>query len=92
MEKANLVEITRTSSKGQVVIPTDIRKRLSIREGSLFFITSRKDMIVMRKISTKMSNDELKTLKGVEEAWKDLEVGRYKVYSKASFSKELAKW
>ncbi|MDE1825550.1 MAG: AbrB/MazE/SpoVT family DNA-binding domain-containing protein [Candidatus Micrarchaeota archaeon] len=92
MERAKMVEITRTSSKGQVVIPTDIRKKMGIKTGSLFFITSKNGMIVMKRLNAKISNADLKTLRNVEEAWKDIEDGRYKVYSKEAFSKELAKW
>jgi hypothetical protein len=28
----------------------------------------------------------------VEEAWKDLETGRYKIYSRDEFFKEFSKW
>ena len=87
-----MVEITKASSKGQVVIPTDIRKRLHIQKGSLFVVTSKKEMIVMKKISASISKADMKTLKAVEEAWKDIENGRYKAYGKADISKELAKW
>ena len=46
----------------------------------------------MRKLDTKMSKADLKTLKGLEEAWKDIKNGKYKVLSPDEFSKELAKW
>ena len=87
-----MVGITKASSKGQIVIPEDIRKRLKINKGSVFAVTSKKGMIVMRKIDTKMSKADLKTLKGLEEAWKDIKNGKYKVLSPDEFSKELAKW
>ena len=87
-----MVEITKASSKGQIVIPEDIRKRLKISKGSVFAVTSKKGMIVMRKIDTKMSKADLKTLKGLEEARKDIKNGKYKVLSPYEFSKELAKW
>ncbi|MCL5239121.1 MAG: AbrB/MazE/SpoVT family DNA-binding domain-containing protein [Candidatus Marsarchaeota archaeon] len=86
------IQLTRASSKGQIVIPTKMRKRLNIREGSLFLISSEKGVIVMKKISTKINPEDLKTIRLVEEAWKDIEEGRYKVFSAAAFSKELAKW
>lgn len=92
MEQTKTIEITRASSKGQVVIPTDIRKKLSIKEGSLFVITSKNGTILMKKLHENISREDLKTLKEVEEAWKDIEHGRYRVYSKEAFSKELAKW
>lgn len=85
-------ELTRASSKGQIVIPTDVRKRLGIKEGSTFAVTSKKDMIVLKKLDTKMKPEDLKTLKLIEEAWKDIEEGRYKVYPVKEFFKELKKW
>ncbi len=85
-------ELTKLSSKGQVVIPTDIRKRLQIKEGSVFAITAKKDIIVMKKLDTKMKPEDLKTLKLIEEAWKDIKEGRYKVATPAEFFKELDKW
>jgi AbrB family looped-hinge helix DNA binding protein len=90
--ETEMVEITKASSKGQVVIPTDIRKRLRIQKGSLFVVTSRKEMILMKKLNARISKADLKTMKAVEEAWEDMERGRYKVLSADDFSKELAKW
>jgi AbrB family looped-hinge helix DNA binding protein len=87
-----LPELTKASSKGQIVIPTDIRKKLKIKEGSLFAITTKKNMVVLKKIDTKMKAEDLKTLKLIEEAWEDIEKGRYKVASTDNFFKELAKW
>lgn len=85
-------ELTRVSSKGQIVIPTDIRKKLNIKKGSVFAITSKKDMIALKKLDTKIKPEDLRTLKLLEEAWEDIENGRYKVYSKEAFFKELKKW
>ncbi|MBI5697814.1 MAG: AbrB/MazE/SpoVT family DNA-binding domain-containing protein [Thaumarchaeota archaeon] len=91
-KEIEIQELTRASSKGQIVIPTAIRNKLGIKEGSVFGITARKDMIVLKKIDKKMKPEDLRTLKLIEEAWKDIEEGRYKVYSKNDFLKELKKW
>ena len=85
-------ELTKLSSKGQLVIPTDVRKRLRIKEGSIFAVTAKKDMIVLKKLDTRIKAEDLKTLKLIEEAWEDIEKGRYKVYSKEAFFKKLKKW
>jgi AbrB family looped-hinge helix DNA binding protein len=45
-----MVGITKISSKGQVVIPRDIRKRLNLKEGNLFVVTDNKDSISLKKI------------------------------------------
>jgi AbrB family looped-hinge helix DNA binding protein len=90
--ETEMIEITRASSKGQVVIPEYIRKKLKIQKGSFFAVTSKNEMIVLKKLESKISKADLKTLKMVEEAWKDIENGKYKVLSPMKFSKELAKW
>ncbi|MCM8803554.1 MAG: AbrB/MazE/SpoVT family DNA-binding domain-containing protein [Candidatus Omnitrophica bacterium] len=85
-------ELTRVSSKGQIVIPTSIRKKLSVKKGSVFAVTAKKDIIVLKKLDMKMKSEDLKILKLIEEAWEDIEKGRYKVYSREAFFKELKKW
>ncbi len=85
-------ELTKASSKGQIVIPADVRKRLGVKEGSVFAVTAKKDMIVLKKLDTKMKPEDLRALKLIEEAWEDIEKGRYKIYSKGAFFKELKKW
>jgi AbrB family looped-hinge helix DNA binding protein len=41
---------TKMSSKGQVVIPARIRKKLEMREGSVLAVTAQKDMIVLKRV------------------------------------------
>jgi len=86
------IEFTRASSKGQIVIPTKIRKKLDIREGSVLAVATEKDMIVLKKVESSLSAEDLKSLRLVEEAWKDIEEGRYGVLSKEAFFKELKDW
>jgi AbrB family looped-hinge helix DNA binding protein len=45
-----MVSITRMSSKGQVVIPQDIREKLRVEEGNLFIVIQQDDSICMKKI------------------------------------------
>jgi AbrB family looped-hinge helix DNA binding protein len=47
---ANLAT-TRMSSKGQVVIPEDIRKRLKLKTGSRFVVVGKDDMIIFKTIA-----------------------------------------
>ncbi len=92
MKQLKVPELTKASSKGQVVIPSVVRRKLGIKRGSVFAVSAMKDMIVLKKLETGMKPEDLKTLKLVEEAWKDIEEGRYKVYSKKGFFKEFKKW
>ena len=86
------IEFTRASSKGQIVIPTKIRKRFNIEEGSVLAVAAQNDLIVLKKIDSGLSAEDLKSLRLVEEAWKDIEEGRYTVRSKEAFFKELKDW
>ncbi len=85
-------ELTKISSKGQVVIPTEFRKKLGIKEGSIFAVSTKKNMIVLKKLDAKIDAEDLRTLKLVEEAWKDIEEGRFKKMPIDKFFKELEKW
>ena len=42
---------TKMSSKGQVVIPEDIRKRLGFKAGSQFVVVGEKDVVILKAIS-----------------------------------------
>jgi len=46
---ANLAT-TKMSSRGQVVIPEDIRKRLKLRAGSRFVVVGKDDVIILKAI------------------------------------------
>jgi AbrB family looped-hinge helix DNA binding protein len=53
MEEYIMAEIatTKMSSKGQVVIPEDIRKRLGLRPGSQFVVVGERDTVILKTIS-----------------------------------------
>ena len=85
-------EYTKASTKGQIVIPSNIRKKLKIGSGSLLAVTVKDDLIVLKKIDSKISASDIKTLKLIEEAWKDIDRGNYKARSKDDFFKELGEW
>ena len=86
------MQFTKASSKGQVVIPTRIRKRLDIKEGSVFAVAADRNVIILKKVDSDLSAADLKSMRLVEEAWKDIEEGRYGVLSKEAFFKELKEW
>ena len=41
---------TRMSSKGQVVIPESIRKRLDIKEGAQFLVVGEADVVILKMV------------------------------------------
>jgi len=85
-------ELTRVSSKGQLVIPNDIRKDLKIKEGDIFATTSSHDLIILKKIKNLIMKEDLIILKEIEEAWKEIEQGKFRTLEKEAFLKEIKKW
>lgn len=48
MEK---IEITSMSSRGQVVIPLDVREQLGLKEGEKFIVVGEDDTVILKKIT-----------------------------------------
>ena len=48
MEK---LEITSMSSRGQVVIPLDIREQLGLKEGEKFVVVGEDDTVILKKVT-----------------------------------------
>ena len=60
------LELTRLSQKGQVVIPTQVRKKMGLKEGTKFLVVGLEDIIVLRKLQ--FSEEKLKLKKLLAEA------------------------
>ncbi len=86
------VAITKLSSKGQIVIPSEMRKNIPIGE-KLFIIRNRNQWILKRvKDIDKNFEDDLKFAKRTEEAFKRYERGEFKEVDGKKFLKMLEKW
>ncbi len=55
------VSTTKMSSKGQVVIPENIRKQLNLKEGAQFVVLGERDVVILKNI-TPPSIDEFDDL------------------------------
>lgn len=64
------IETIRMSSKGQIVIPADIRAELNIAEGSIFAVVGSKDTIVLKRIGTPSKEELIKELRLIAEEGK----------------------
>ena len=60
------MEITKISSKGQIVIPQKIRNELNIEEGSMLMMDKMKDTIIIRKIDEDLVNQFKRSLEDVK--------------------------
>lgn len=86
-------ELTRVSSKGQLVIPTDIRKQLRIHEGDVFAAASfDHNLMILKKIKNPLLKKDIAIVKDVEKAWEEIESGKCKTMEKGAFLKEFKKW
>jgi len=56
------MEITKISSKGQIVIPLKMRTDFGMNEGSVIAIEQVNDMIMIKKIDTDLINQFKKSL------------------------------
>ncbi len=53
------VNVTRMSSKGQIVVPMHLRKRLGAKEGTLFAVAGTSDSLLLKKMHTPSKNELL---------------------------------
>ncbi len=83
--------ITKISSKGQIVIPSSMRKDIDI--GEEFLIIKDHNRLILKKISevTEKLKEDLRFAKKVEKAWKAYEKGKFKSLSANKFLEELEK-
>jgi len=55
-------ELTKVTSKGQVVIPSEIRKDLKLKEGSQLVVSNMGDLVLMKKVSIPDPKKEFEAL------------------------------
>lgn len=86
------VALTKMSSKGQVVIPAEMRK--DIMEGEKLVIIQSKDQLIMKKASKMEKNlmEDIEFARKTEEAWKRYDKGEFRSMNGKDFLAELKKW
>lgn len=62
------------SSKGQIVIPDEIRKEIKASEGTMFAVISHKDTVILKKIKTPSKEEIISKISSMSaETRKELE-------------------
>ncbi|HLF54704.1 MAG TPA: AbrB/MazE/SpoVT family DNA-binding domain-containing protein [Candidatus Nanoarchaeia archaeon] len=86
------MNITKMSSKGQIVIPKELRK--GIQEGEEIVIIKRGSQIILKRVKDfdKQLKEDLIFAKRTEEAWKKYEKGEFIEMEMDEFLKELKRW
>jgi len=89
MVNMNLIKM---SSKGQIVIPSDMRKDLN--EGEKFVIIKDADRFILKKAEslTEKMKEDLEFARRTEEALHAWGKGEFTSYSKEEFLERLDKW
>jgi len=62
-----VIETIKMSSKGQVVIPQNIRKEIEADEGTVFAVVGSRNTIVLKKIQTPSKETLIKELRKIAE-------------------------
>lgn len=86
------IAITKMSSKGQVVIPAEMRE--GINEGDKLIVIQNKDQIILKKANKmdKKFKEDLEFARRTEEAWKRYEKGEFIEMDFDEFLEKTKKW
>lgn len=60
-------DLTILSSKGQIVIPGGIRKRLNLNEGDTFALYEHKTLLVLKKLGHALEQQDISALHELEQ-------------------------
>jgi len=83
------MEVTKLSTKGQIVIPEEFRKNLEV--GTPFIISKQNDLIILKKVDG-LTEKEKEEMKELNKIWRDIDNGKCESYSEEEFSEEMKKW
>jgi AbrB family looped-hinge helix DNA binding protein len=85
------ISITKMSSKGQIVIPQEMRE--GIEEGDKIVVIKNGGQIILKKMKDfdKNLEEDLEFAKRTEEAWKRYDKGKFVSMDSKEFLKELKK-
>lgn len=86
------ISVTKISSKGQVVIPQEMRNDL--KEGDKLVIIKNNKQLILKKMEdfNKNIEEDLEFARRTEEAWKRIEAGKGIEMNFDDFIKEMKKW
>ena len=86
------VAIAKMSSKGQIVIPAEMREQM--HEGDKIMVIKNDNQIILKRASEADENfsEDVEFAKRTEEALKRYKRGGFKEKSRGDFLKEMARW
>jgi len=86
------VDITKMSSKGQIVIPQNMRK--GFKQGEKLLIIEEKGQLILKSTKNMRKNleEDIEFAKRTEEAWQRYDNGEFVSMDADDFLQELDKW
>jgi len=86
------IAITKMSSKGQIVIPSELRK--DIKEGEKIIIIKNEYQLILKKANNldKQLKEDIEFARRTEEALKRYEKGQFKSMNFDDFIEEMKRW
>ena len=83
------MEITKLSTKGQIVIPENIRKGIEV--GAAFSVAQKDDLIILKKVHG-LTEEEKKEMEELDKIWKDIDEGKGITQKILNAKKVMNKW
>ncbi len=83
------MKITRLSTRGQIVIPEEIRKNMGV--GTAFIVTRKDDLIILKKVEG-LTKQEMQEMQELDKIWKEIDAGRGITLNREKFLKEMNAW
>ncbi len=83
------MEITKLSTKGQIVIPEKLRVGMDV--GEAFVVVKKDNLIVLRKIDG-LNKNEMEELEELQKIWNEIDEGNCKTSTKDELIKEMEAW
>jgi len=77
-------EVTKMSSRGQVVIPQELRERMHLEEGSKFAVVGMEDTIILKKLEPPKWKDFDKAISSLRKFGKEKGITERKIYKAVS--------
>jgi len=83
------MEITKLSTKGQVVIPEQIRQ--GIDAGTAFVVTRQNNLIILKEVE-ELTEEEVVEMKELDKIWEEIDSGECESYTEKEFFEKMKEW
>ena len=83
------MEITKLSTKGQIVIPDTLRKDIEV--GTPFVVVKQNDLIVLKEVSG-LTKQEIAEMQELDKIWKEIDAGKGITLNQEEFFSKMKEW